>query len=191
MSCTRALVVLVSIAAAQVGAQSSPRMTYYSIEAGGAAQQTDEVNLRSTFGVSAALGFGRLVSERVALEARIGGQRFGAPAQTLPPGCPPFATCEPPPSDDVSVTTLGGDVVAILSDEHALAPVVTGGVGARYITAAPVHGGELRPFAEIGGGFAGPVGGVRVSITARFQRAMTSAGLPRWTMPIGLGVDFF
>jgi hypothetical protein len=189
-------VVVVSAAAlfaadiSQVAAQTVQRAAYFSVEAG-LATEPEQFSVRSPFGFALAAGVGRSLSEHRAIEGRFGVELFGAPTQIISPGgCLGQVPCSLPQPSVVRVFTLAGD---LLFSRHlrATGPLVIAGAGLRYITEAPEHSPELRPFAEIGAGVARAFGAARVGIEARYQLAVSGADLPQWTMPIGINVRFF
>jgi hypothetical protein len=81
--------------------------------------------------------------------------------------------------------------LVFFGNRRATAPIAILGAGLRYITGAPAHSPELRPFGEIGAGVAHSLGTVSLSLEARWQVAASSGGLPRWTMPVGINMRFF
>jgi hypothetical protein len=155
------------------------------------AVEPPQFNLRSRFGFGLAAGVGRVLSSHEAVELRLGAELFAAPTPFHSPGgCLGFEPCNPPQPSDVRVPTLGADLV-FFGDRRGTAPLALAGVGLRYITEAPAHSPELRPFGEIGAGVAHPLGTASLSVEGRWQIAASSGGLPRWTLPVGLNIRFF
>jgi hypothetical protein len=189
-------VALLSAAAASAAqarrleAQVAPHPNYLSAEAGFAVEPP-QFSVRSRLGFGIAADVGRVLSSHDAVEVRLGAEVFGAPTQfIIPGGCLGLGPCNPPQPSQVWVPTLASDLV-FFGDRRATTPIAIVGAGLRYITEAPAHSPELRPFGEIGAGVAHPFGAATLSLEARWQVAASSGGLPRWTMPVGINMRFF
>jgi hypothetical protein len=169
--------------------QAARRESFVLIEAGMATEE-GQLGVRSDIGVALAAAVGRQLTRRLAVEARLGGAVFGAPEQFVSPaGCFGVVPCIPPSPSSVHMVTFGGNAI-LSSASPRVAPLLLAGIGIRYITEAPTHGGESRPYAELGAGLATPIGAVSWRVNARIQVAPASGDLPRWTIPITTGVRF-
>jgi hypothetical protein len=198
MRCSKPFVLVCAIVSGFVfpsglRAQVDRRGAYFSAQAGLAADPP-QFSVRSDRGLALAVGAGRYVSEHFALEGQLGGQLFGAPVQIINPGgCPgqaPTSPCILPQPSAVHVATLAGDLVWSGS-RGGITPLLIAGDGLRYITEAPEESPQLRPLAEIGAGVGHSFGTASVAVEGRIQVAAWTAGLPRWTAPIGISVRVF
>jgi hypothetical protein len=184
--------VSLAVVTSGLGAQTVPA-AYFSAE-GGLAAEPPQFAIRSNHGFTLAVGAGRYLSEHRAIEARLGEEIFGAPPQFIGAGgCPgqdPQEPCIPPHPSAVHIATLTGDFLWSGS-RTGITPLLIIGTGIRYITEAPEQSPELRPLLEIGGGVTHSFRATRVGIEGRFQLAASSAGLPRWTVPVGIDVRLF
>jgi hypothetical protein len=183
-------VAFVAITGARGRAQSVQPTTYFSVGAGVAAEAA-QFSVRSEFGLALAAGFGRDLSAHSALEVRLGGELFGAPTQFIGPGgCLGQTPCDLPQPSSVHVITLAGNLV-FSRGRRATGPLLFVGTGLRRITETPEHPTDLGPLVEIGGGVARSFGGASIGLEARYQIATSSAGLPRWMMPVGINARLF
>jgi hypothetical protein len=183
----------IAIAGARGRAQTVQPTTHFSVEAGLAAEPP-QFSVRSEIGIALAASVGRDLSAHSAVELRLGGELFGAPAQVISPGgCPgqsPSLPCLPPQPSSVHVITLAGNLV-LSGGRRATGPLLFVGTGLRYITEVPEHPTDVRPFVEMGGGVAHSFGTASVGLEARYQLVASNPDLPRWMMPIGINVRFF
>lgn len=185
-----ATIAFVAISGSRGSAQSSDRSPYVSFGAG-LATEPSAFNVRSGFGLALAAGVGRDLSTHTALETRLGGEFFGAPTEFISPGgCLGQVPCVLPRASSVHVVTLAANFV-FSSGLHSTGPLLLFGAGLRDIAETPERPAELRPVVELGGGIGHAFNAASVGVEVRYQLAAASAGLPRWTMPIGLNVRFF
>ncbi len=170
-------------------AQSTPHTFYFAMDAGMAAERA-QLGVRSDIGVALAATIGRRLAGGLAVEASVGGARFGAAEESISPGgCLGVVPCSPPAPSPVHVITFGGNAIYTASSSH-VAPILLAGAGVRYLSEAPEQSSETRPYAEFGAGIAMPIGAASWRISARMQVAPSTRGLPRWTVPIMTGVQF-
>jgi hypothetical protein len=172
------------------GAQTVETTTYYAVAAG-LAGEPPQLGVRSNLGLALAAGIGKDLSAHSALEMRLGGEFFGAPAQYISPGgCFGFDPCDLPRSSSVRVFTLSGDAV-FSRGFRATGPELLIGAGLRDFTETSGAPSELRPYVEAGVGIVRAFGRASVGLDARYQLAASSSALPRWTTPIEMSVRFF
>jgi hypothetical protein len=184
-------VAFVAITGARGRAQSVQPTTYFSVGAGVAAEPA-QFSVRSEFGLALAASLGRDLSAHSALEVRLGGELFGAPTQFISPGgCLGQTPCDLPQPSAVHVITLAGNLVFSTGRRTTGPLLLLVGTGLRRITETPEHPTDLGPFVEIGGGVARSFGGASIGLEARYQIATSTAGLPRWMMPIGINARLF
>jgi hypothetical protein len=186
------LSVLAVASARHAGGQYMQGKPYFSIAAGVTLQQqiTDPYyanDLYGTAGPALAVAGGGHVSDHVAIEGRFGLAGFGAPTYTVSPGgclgqpCPPRR-----PIGELRVYTVAGDAVWVSSRKET-GPLLLAGLGIRDVADRLGNANEVRPYAEIGAGIAGPLGSSQVFIDARYQRTPSRAFVPAWMLPIELG----
>jgi hypothetical protein len=182
--------IFLALGAMRSHAQSIEHSAYFAVDAGVAAEPP-ELSVRSRFGLALGAGAGRALSSHVALEARLGGEFFGAPTQFYGPGgCLGVGPCNLETASSVHVIALSADGILSSGARGTGARLLVGG-GARYISATPEDPSDLRPFVEIGCGVARSFAAASIGLDARFQLAAWTAEFPRWTMPIGISVRFF
>jgi len=171
-------------------AQAAQHSMYASVSAG-AAVEPDLFSVRSAWGGSAAVAFGRILSSHTAIQGRAGAEYFAAPPQFISPGgCLGQQPCNPPQASAVKIATLAAD--GVISPVPAISgPLLIIGVGLRNVSASPEQASEIRPFVDLGAGLALAIGSGSLGLEARYQLAAASGGLPRWTLPIQVTARFF
>ena len=157
----------------------------------GVVAQEGQSNLRSPTGVGASFEVLKRLPHSFAAGPSLSVAGFPQPHPYIPPGYGCFfggSNCRMPSPSVVRTAMLGvAGTYTLPSSDEDVAPFVLAGFGMRHLTEAPERGNDVRPYGEIG---LGATAYRRFVGRIRYQATSPGSELPKWSMPITVGVTF-
>lgn len=154
----------------------------------GIAAQAPLLGVRSSVGATVAIEAMRRLPHRFSAGPSLSLAGFPAPERFISPGgCLGAYPCIPPSPSVVRIATLGVVAEYAPPSSDDVAPLFLAGVGMRHLTESPERHNDARPYAEAG---VGASVFRRVVVRVRYQATRPGSKLPKWAVPITLGVAF-
>lgn len=142
---------------------------------------------RQILGFVGEIAAGARPVDRIGVRAAASFARFHSASPAFSIVCPPGSGCVPP-SNQLSVGSLTGDLLLYDAGSPATAYFVLGAGAARFYN-HPTFGEAARGIAQVGFGQSSPLGTrVQLQFEARYRRLFGSGNGPRWDLPITIGI---
>lgn len=171
----------------QFMAAQHPGGTFLSLGVGPGLEDARWSTERQILGFIGEVAAGAKPLDRIGVRATGSFAHFHSAAPAFSIVCQPGSSCVPP-SNQLSVGSLTGDLLLYDVGTPSTAYFVLGGGAARFYD-HPTFGEAARGIAQIGFGQSQPLGTrLQLQLEARYRRLFGSGNGPRWDLPITIGI---
>jgi hypothetical protein len=156
----------------------------------GAIGQEGQLGVRTSLGATASAEVTKRLPHHFSVGSLLSVAAFPAPEPFVHPVyCVGAQPCKEPSPSVVRIATLGiiGLYTPPTPDSYDGAPFLVAGAGMRHLTESPERNSDIRPYGEIGLGL---IMAGRFVFRVEYQATQPGSELPRWAVPVTLGVAF-
>jgi hypothetical protein len=172
------------------GFSQQPRSYDFQVNAGAIGQE-GQLGVRASVGATVSTEVTKRLPYRFSVGPSLSIAAFPPPEPSIPSpgGCLGMQPCKQPSASVVWVATLGviGLYTLPTPNYYEAAPVLLVGAGMRHLTESPERDSDDRPYGDLGLGL--KMAG-RFVLRVEYQATPPGSELPKWALPVTLGIAF-